>query len=116
MELKYFKPEEFEKCVPKCSIEQMDSSFLLLLDKCRELAGVPFIITSAYRSRSWDKERGRTGNGYHTKGRAVDVVAVRGEKKRSICAACHKLGLTYGVYGNFIHIDDRDIPIVFHGR
>ena len=33
---KYFKPEEFERCNPSCSIEDMDQDFLDLLDDVRE--------------------------------------------------------------------------------
>ena len=41
---KYFKPEEFERCNPSCSIEDMDQDFLDLLDDLREKAGIPLVL------------------------------------------------------------------------
>ena len=70
---KYFSPSEFKKCVPSCSIEDMDGGFLALLDKVREKAGIPLVLNCAYRSREWDKSKGRSGNSAHTRGKAVDI-------------------------------------------
>lgn len=52
---KYFKPYEFECCIPKCSINDMDKNFLGLLDSARGLAGVPFglIVRTGQRNMSW---------------------------------------------------------------
>lgn len=114
IELKYFKPVEFMACVPSCSILQMDSDFLYRLDMARAFAQVPFILTSAYRSSEYDRSKGRSGNGFHTKGLAVDVVCKDSFTRRRIIAGCIEYGLTCGLSKDgFVHIDDRESPIVF---
>lgn len=114
--LKYFKPSEFNRCNPSCSIDAMDTAFLKELDVCRHIAGVPFVLLSAYRSPAHDKERGRSGVGYHTSGRAVDVRCTNSEDRRAIVEACLATGLTIGIYPSFVHIDNRPRPILFVGK
>ena len=67
LESKHFTETEFERCFPVCSLADMDQVFIDKLDSARKLADVPFILNCAYRSSSWDKSRGRSGSGYHTK-------------------------------------------------
>ncbi|AYQ58207.1 putative peptidase [Microviridae sp.] len=114
--LKYFKPAEFNRCNPSCTIDAMDAQFLKELDICRHIAGVPFVLLSAYRSASHDIQRGRSGVGYHTSGRAVDVKCTDSEDRRAIIEGCLACGLTFGVYPSFIHIDNRPRPIAFIGK
>lgn len=110
---KFFKSSEFKKCIPSCSIEAMDSQFLRELDECRNIAGVPFRLMSAYRSPEYDKSKGRSGTGFHTSGRAVDVSCINGEDRRAIIEGALAVGLTVGVYPSFIHLDNRRKPIIF---
>lgn len=114
--MKYFKPSEFKRCTPSCEISQMDTDFLELLDKVREDAGVPFVLLSAYRNPSHDMTRGRTGKGYHTLGRAVDVSCMNGNIRLIMIKACISLGLSVGVYPTFLHIDNRSNQVVFYGK
>lgn len=119
LSLKYFKPEEFQKCTPKCDINQMSPSFLQSLDEVRAESGIVFRLSSAYRSSEYDKAHKRSGRGFHTKGRAVDVLCRDSASRSRILAACHKFGLSCGVSKTFIHIDNRSMddgyfePIVF---
>lgn len=114
IELKYFKPVEFMACVPSCTILQMDSDFLYRLDKAREYARVPFVLTSAYRSPEYDRSKGRSGKGYHTRGLAVDVRCTNSSMRRAILCGCLQYGLSCGLSKDgFVHIDDRDDPVVF---
>lgn len=113
LESKYFKEIEFERCFPVCSLSDMDPVFIGKLDSARKFAGVPFVLNCAYRSPSWDKSRGRSGSGYHTKGRAVDVSCLDSSDRFKIVRACVRFGLSVGVYRTFLHIDDRDEPIIF---
>ena len=69
---KYFKEEEFNRCSPECSLQDMKQTTLSKLDTAREIAGIPFVLTSAYRSPEWDKNKGRSGTGAHTLGQAVE--------------------------------------------
>lgn len=114
--MRYFKAEEFTHCNPSCSVEQMNHAFLEKLDTARDLAKCPFYLLSAYRSPEHEKARGRTGKGYHTFGRAVDVSCSDGCSRWRIVYACMRVGLSVGIYSTFIHIDDRPNCIVFYGK
>ena len=112
MESKYFKPREFEKCTPSCSIPDMDEGFLALLDKVRETAGIPFLLSCAYRSVEWDKAHNRTGNSAHTRGKAVDIICHSSATRMKIVKAAIECGITrIGIGKTFIHIDnDSSLP------
>ena len=96
---KYFKPEEFERCNPSCSIEDMDQDFLNLLDD-------PLVLNCAYRSKEHDKAKGRSGNSAHTEGLAVDIRCASGPNRMKILRAAIALRIRrIGIDGNFIHVD-----------
>lgn len=119
VKLRYFKPEEFSKCTPKCSMDDMNVDFLQRLDAVRAASGVVFRLNSAYRSSTYDRAKGRTGKGFHTKGRAVDIDCRDSVSRAKVIAACFEFGLSCGISSTFIHIDDRNVfdgysqPIVF---
>ncbi len=104
----YFKDEEFQQLTPSCSISQMDNKLLEGIDELREIVGLPFILTSAYRSRDWDLAKGRTGNGAHTKGMAVDISAPNSYFVRRVLEEALKLTQYFqgiGIGKEFIHLD-----------
>lgn len=106
---KYFIEREFNKCIPSCSMEDMDNEFLLLLDKLREKCGFPIVISCAYRSREWDLKKGRSGNSAHTKGKAVDIIYNSSSTAYAIVKNAMELGIKrIGIGKNFIHIDNDD--------
>lgn len=109
----YFSSYEFTRCNPPCDISQMSEDFLTLLDSARELADIPFVLTSAFRSVAWDKSKGRSGNGYHTKGCAVDVACIDGRSRAAIVRACLSVGLSCGVSKTFVHVDNRPFQTLF---
>lgn len=113
MELKHFSPSEFTMD-GKVVFDKMDTAFLALLDQCRELAGVPFIISSCYRTPSKNRKVGGSVGSLHLKGRAVDVICTMGETRAKIMKAAMELGLSVGVMPNALHLDDREDQIVFH--
>lgn len=107
---KYFTEAEFQRCNPPCSIEDMEQSFLDWLDDVREEAGIPFVLTSAYRSSAYDKSKGRTGNGAHCYRVAVDVRCNTSANRYKIIAAALKLGASrIGVGHTFVHLDRSHI-------
>lgn len=106
--LKYFKPEEFEKCVPWCEITDMDADFLLALDQLRENCGFPLKLNCAFRSRSFDMSKGRSGHSMHCSGRAVDISCTDALQRAKIIEEAFKLGLRVGVACNFVHVDDKN--------
>lgn len=104
---KYFSPSEFKKCVPSCSIEDMDGGFLALLDKVREKAGIPLVLNCAYRSREWDIAKGRSGNSAHTRGKAVDIRCNSSATRFKIVKAAMECGIVrIGIGKSFVHLDN----------
>lgn len=103
---KYFSPSEFKRCVPSCDISQMDASFLGLLDRIRERAGIPLVLNCAYRSKAYDNAKGRTGNSAHTRGLAVDIRCNSNANRYRIVKAALECGITrIGIGRTFVHID-----------
>lgn len=106
---KYFNESEFRACVPSCSLQDMRQSTMNRLDAARELAGIPFVLNSAYRSLAWEKQRGRSGTSSHTKGCAVDIRCNTSANRMKIIRACLALGFTrIGIGKTYIHVDDDE--------
>lgn len=109
---RHFKEAEFKKCTPPCSLQDMNQEFMNLLDTLRDKVGIPLVLTSAYRSVSYEKLMGRSGNSAHTRGRAVDIRCESGQTKQKLMDAARQLGITrFGVGKSFLHIDnDKTLP------
>lgn len=109
---KYFSPREFQLCSPPCNIEDMDQQFLNILDQIREKVGQPLNMTSAFRTKEWDQSKGRSGNGAHTKGLAVDFACNTGTLRAKIVEAALACGIRrIGVASGFVHVDvDSTLP------
>lgn len=104
---KYFSPAEFTRCNPSCKIEQMDSAFMELLDRIREKAGIPLVLNSAFRSRSYEQMKGRSGNSAHTRGLAVDIRCRSYDNRYKIIKAAIECGINrIGIGKTFIHLDN----------
>lgn len=106
---RYFPDIEFNRCTPSCSIEDMDQQFLDILDGIREEFGQPMVMNSAYRSIAWDKAHGRSGNGAHTYGLAVDIRCPNRDYQERLKAIARKHDIVrIGTYDTFLHIDIGD--------
>lgn len=106
MELKYFKDKEFKEATPPCSLSQMNEEFMKRLDECRDFAGVPFIINSAYRSVEYEKSKKRPGTSQHCKGLAADIACNTNSIRYRILGALLICGFRrIGIGSNFIHVD-----------
>lgn len=104
---KYFSEGEFNRCSPSCSMQDMKQATMSKLDTAREIAGIPFVLNSAYRSKEWDRSKGRSGTGAHTLGRAVDIRCNTSRNRFKIVDALLKSGFKrVGVAKTFIHADD----------
>ncbi|MBO4657967.1 MAG: hypothetical protein J5639_09370 [Bacteroidales bacterium] len=104
---KYFKDAEFRRCTPSCSIDQMDPGFMNKLDEVREIAGIPIVLTSAWRSIIWEKMHGRSGDGDHPQGRGVDVKCNTSQNRYKIVRAALIVGFRrIGIGKTFIHLGD----------
>ncbi len=92
---KYFKEIE----------TNMSKEFLFVLDEAREIAGIPFIINSAYRSPEHPLSI-KNPSSSHIKGLAVDIKATDSNTRFKIVQALITVGFTrIGIADTFIHVD-----------
>lgn len=110
--LKYFTNDDFKKASPPCAMSDLSPDFLRKLDRCREIAGIPFIVNSAYRSPAWEKAHGRSGNGAHPRRVAVDIRCTDSRSRWCILLAAFSVGFRrIGVARSFVHLDDcQELP------
>ena len=92
---KYFKEIE----------TNMSKEFLFVLDEAREIAGIPFIINSAYRSPEHPLSI-KNPSSSHIKGLAVDIKATDSITRFKIVQALIEVGFNrIGIADTFIHVD-----------
>jgi len=115
----YFTERDFDRATPRCKMSDMDPTFLRKLDSAREIAGVPFIINSAYRSKEHEKAKGRDGTSSHCKGIAVDLRATNSRALYCILHGLMKAGFTrIGIYNWGVHVDldhEKDQQVAWRG-
>lgn len=107
MTLNYFSEDEFHAATPSCQLSDMDEKFMHRLEAARVIAGIPFVINSAYRTVDYEKSKGRDGTSSHTKGLAVDIKTDNSRERYIILDALIRTGFhRIGVGDNFLHVDD----------
>lgn len=118
----YFSEKELASLTPSCSLNDLDERFLKRLDFARTIAGIPFVLNCAYRSKEWDISKGRSGTSYHCKGRAADIRCNDSTFRAKIVYAALIAGFkSIGLYPSFIHLDDRwrddtETAIIWFGK
>lgn len=83
--------------------------FILKLDQAREIAGIPFAITSGYRSQAKNKAVGGVPNSLHTKGLAVDIRCRNSEERYKIVKGALQAGIneiTVYTRSGHVHLAD----------
>ncbi|MAO65053.1 MAG: peptidase M15 [Balneola sp.] len=117
MRYDYFSQNDFDTAIPVCKMSDMDEEFMEKLDLAREIARVPFIVNSAYRTVEYEKSKGRDGSSSHTKGLAVDLKCTLSRVRFRILHGLLQAGFTrIGVGKTFIHVDfdqDKDQQVVW---
>ena len=104
---RHFTEKEFQRCIPPCSLQDMAQGTMNRLDTARDLAGIPFVINSAYRSVEYEKKHGRKGTSAHTLGCAVDIKCTTSANRMTIVSALIKAGFNrIGIGKTYIHADD----------
>ena len=108
----YFSRKELEcRC---CGVCLVDDNLISRLNQARELAGIPFIITSGYRCEKHNAEVGGVPTSSHTKGLAVDIAFKDSNQcfkimKSLLDAGFNRIGINFAK--SFIHCDiDGDKP------
>lgn len=112
MPYRFFSDSDFRRCLPSCSIDDMDEGFLKRLDTARSYSQYPFLITSAFRSVAYEREKKRDGKSSHTKGVAVDINCRDSVRRLVIIQSLLRAGFRrIGISSTFIHVDyDLDKP------
>tara|TARA_E500000081_G_C5927489_1_gene259204 strand:- start:98 stop:523 length:426 start_codon:yes stop_codon:yes gene_type:complete len=116
MSLKHFQYEEFDSPdLPNSGATNMDRNFLSMLDDARGIAGIPFKISSGYRTDKYNQSLSARGysaspNSSHLKGEAADIVCKNSADRWTILTALQKAGLRrIGIASSFIHVDSSDL-------
>ena len=94
---KYFSPKE---------IVGLKDELVEMLDKAREIAGTPFIITSGYRTDKHNDDVGGVEDSSHLSGVAADLAIKDSTKRYAILKALLAVGFNrIGIYKTHIHCD-----------
>jgi|TARA_R100000479_G_scaffold173636_1_gene120121 uncharacterized protein YcbK (DUF882 family) len=112
IKLKYFNLKEFDQPGLPGSNVHMDLNLLIILDKMRHRAGIPFKITSAYRSPEYNATlKNASKTSAHCLGKAVDIRATDSTSRYKIIEAAVHFGIQrIGISKEFVHIDIKDNP------
>ncbi len=107
----YFGPHEFT-CDGEIVYYKMDAELLEKLNLARDISGVPFVITSSYRTPESNAKVGGKPNSAHLRGTAVDIAISDGSQRFAILKGLLASGFTrIGVAKSFIHADiDKQLP------
>lgn len=109
--LDHFSPEEFDSPdSPGSGKINMNREFMIRLNLARKIAGIPFVITSGYRTKAYNNSlKGSAINSSHLKGRAADIMATNSKERFKIVNALQEAGFNrMGINFDrgFIHVDD----------
>ena len=114
MTFKYFNRQEFD--CQETGENEMEDEFIHALDALRHECGMPFRITSGYRSPKHSIEAAKPGGpGQHARGIAADIAVTNGAERFIIVSNAIKLGFSgIGIHKNFIHADTRTtVPVLW---
>ena len=106
--MKHFTREEFA-CKCGCGQDTVDYKLVEILERLREWAGAPIVVTSGNRCPPYNESIGGSKNSQHMLGRAADIV-VQGKSPFHVY---RKLEEWYpdrhgfGYYEGFTHVDSR---------
>ena len=104
--LTHFNKNEFEYPY------KMDHDLLRKLDVARTLAGIPFVITSDFRTEAHNDRIGGAENSAHLRGLAVDIRCSNSGERYIIYDGLRTAGFRrIGLADGFIHADtDATLP------
>ncbi len=89
--------------------QEMDLRFVKMLDEARGIAGIPFKVTSGYRSAEYQEDLRKRGyptsrsKSPHEKGVACDIYVRNDKARATILSALQEVGFSrFGMASNFI--------------
>lgn len=101
----YFSDSEFARI--GCTRSDINPDSLLRLNAAREHAGIPFILTSAFRTPAQNASVRGALNSAHLRGRAFDIRCCSASDRYKILLAALAVGFCrIGIGRNFVHVDD----------
>ncbi|MDO9554531.1 D-Ala-D-Ala carboxypeptidase family metallohydrolase [Rhodonellum sp.] len=123
MRLKHFKISEFDSKDAdgsgKGTGSKMQPCTLIMLDRAREIADIPFAVASGYRTPSHNKKVGGVSNSAHTLGYAVDIRTTPATQQKVINALREAGFKRIGIYRTFVHADNdpsKPSPATWKGK
>lgn len=100
---RHFDLDEF--ACPCCGRNEVSGPFVGLLDQARELAGIPFRVSSGYRCQAHNRQVGGVRDSEHLVGLAADILAVDSETRFLIVSAALQVGIRrIGLNEHFVHL------------
>lgn len=110
--MSFFAQQEFDSPDAPGSGGRMSTQFIEVLNRIRREAGIPFVITSGFRTVAHNTASGGSRNSAHLRGLAVDIRAVSGSARHRIVRAAMLNGIRrIGIASNFVHLDiDDSLP------
>lgn len=103
----HFTHSEFDSPDQLGSGKNMQQSHLDMLDDAREIAGVPFIVNSGFRTKQHNKDVGGKKDSSHPEGYATDLKVTDSRTRFIILHALIAVGFTrIGIGKTFIHVDN----------
>ena len=97
---------EFDSPDEEGSGNKMKPSFIQKLKEARDLAAVPFIINSGYRSKAHNRKVGGVESSSHLEGWAADIACTNSRHRAKILNAAIQVGFNrIGIANSFIHLD-----------
>lgn len=111
-EITFFVSSEFDSPDAPGSGDRMNQRFVQMIDKAREIADVPFHITSGFRTERHNATIGGTLNSAHLRGYAADIACTTGSRRMAIVKALIEAGFRrIGIAETFVHCDcDPELP------
>ena len=104
--MRYFTYDEFDSPDAPGSGHEMHQEFLYMLDDARDIAQVPFVINSGFRTEEHNRAVGGTSDSSHLVGWAADIRATTSNRRWLVIEALIQVGFTrIGVADTFVHVD-----------
>lgn len=106
--MKHFKQSEFA-CKCGCGLNNFSHVLSAIIDDMRELCGFPFVVRSACRCVSRNKNEGGKPRSDHLTGEGIDIKATDNYMRFMIISHAVFAGVTrLGLGRSFIHLGIRE--------